>query len=340
MKPRTCPNCGDLFTPTSEHRKFCSESCRKQNHKKNRRLPPIPEQKCKVCGNMFQPKTARQGQCYCSDECRSRRYVLHRIKSRPEATTKPTVTKRPETAKATKPQKTVKKLEKREINCKNCNAPFEAKRKNAAFCSRKCGKAFFNKQRATPKSEIPEVKCRVCGTMFKPETARKGRVYCSQKCRSKGYFFKGENKETRAFKPRLCIICGLTFTPKSGSQRICGYPCILERRRLKRKSQREPPKLPVKSEFLEKALSLNVNSVTEPVTKIWETEKPKSRPQPKPEFSLNLYFCYRCQKKVHAKIREGAGYCPVCGDLVFSTGAADLQNYHTYIKSMETKKIG
>jgi transcription elongation factor Elf1 len=56
-----------------------------------------------------------------------------------------------------------------------------------------------------------------------------------------------------------------------------------------------------------------------------QLEQPE-QPKPKPEFTLNLYDCYRCRKKVHAKIIGETKnknqilelYCSVCGDKIFN----------------------
>jgi len=114
--------------------------------------------------------------------------------------------------------------------------------------------------------------------MFQPRTARKGQCYCSQPCR---------NKRSNLFKKR--------------------------------------PKKPTRIVSLKALFKLN-EPKTETETKHKKEPKQPAQPKPKPEFTINLYQCQKCKKKVPAKIvSEKKGrtqilelYCSVCGDKIFN----------------------
>ena len=148
------------------------------------------------------------------------------------------------------------------------------------------------------KPPLPERECPICHRLFQP----KSRIsrFCSEDCRAKRYTLI----ERKGFKERQCLNCDKTFKPYYGSQVLC-VECMGVVKR-----ERTPKK---------------------PKTVIEET------PKPKPEHTINMYYCFRCKKKVHAKLKGDAGFCPICGDLVFSRGTASMQNYQVYIKNMGLK---
>jgi len=181
-------------------------------------------------------------------------------------------------------------------NCKNCGVPFQPKKHDNVFCSRKCAVAHFNKLRRKP--TLPARECPVCHRLFTPKN--KINRYCSKECNVKRYLLR----ENKGYKEKACLNCDRIFKPYYGSQVLCKECMGVVKR------ERKPKK---------------------PKTVAEKT------PMPKPEFTLNEYYCYHCKRKVHAKIKENAGCCQFCGDLVFSTGASDVQNYQLYIKNMGLK---
>lgn len=67
-KPKTCPICGEIFTPAYKKQKFCSNKCGTDSLKKGR-----PKKVCQYCGKEFKPSRA-QGKEYkamfCCIPCR------------------------------------------------------------------------------------------------------------------------------------------------------------------------------------------------------------------------------------------------------------------------------
>lgn len=177
--------------------------------------------------------------------------------------------------------------------------------------------------------------------MFKPETARKGRIYCSQECRSKRYVIYREKSdgEKRKLEDRICEVCGSKYTATSPIQKTCSHDCYLERRRLRRKEKSgvlnlEPRKCandgcdkvfqPSKRTHIYCSRECAVRSQIE-----HQRDIAKPKPRKKSEYTINEYYCYRCKVKVNGKMKEETKgknkitsvYCPKCGELIYTNGS-------------------
>lgn len=74
VKKRVCQCCGEEFTPTSNHQRFCSPNCRYVFARDEKQAKEgghvFAEKNCMVCGKLFTPTHNRQ--TICSEECRKK----------------------------------------------------------------------------------------------------------------------------------------------------------------------------------------------------------------------------------------------------------------------------
>ena len=76
IKTKTCPHCGEVFTPTSNRQLFCSRECwnqarleqKKADREAERGTHYYRQRACAVCGHSYWPTHSQQE--FCSEECR------------------------------------------------------------------------------------------------------------------------------------------------------------------------------------------------------------------------------------------------------------------------------
>ena len=153
-----CPVCGKVFDDANEHgvrpKRFCSPRCRNVYHcrasqarKRGAEVGPDgsplrPGRKCSVCGKEIDPRKV-EGTVCCSDACSQKRSNRLRF-GEPvgEAEYRAFCEKR-NVAKAAKAAKAAKRLPK---VCAYCGASFTPVRRDAVYCSKKCGDADYHRR--------------------------------------------------------------------------------------------------------------------------------------------------------------------------------------------------
>lgn len=130
-----CPVCGKEFDDANEHgrpKRYCSISCRniyhcRQYNRKQReaKFAAIKPRQCAFCGKDFKPSLYRSNQKFCSHSCwLAARRAEH-------------AAKRAELL-AARPPKT----------CAFCGKEFTSSRRDAVYCSKKCGDADYRRNHA------------------------------------------------------------------------------------------------------------------------------------------------------------------------------------------------
>ena len=82
----TCQHCGAEFEAASHNAVYCKQECRLAFDRNRRRITPLAEKACELCGNMFRPR--RDMDVTCGPECASRRYNESRNYSQSQPTTR------------------------------------------------------------------------------------------------------------------------------------------------------------------------------------------------------------------------------------------------------------
>lgn len=103
-------------------------------------------------------------------------------------------------------------LKKRNI-CSYCRKIFWTYRSDRKFCSRKC----YQKSLRVPPIKI---ECINCGKTF---FGRKGRKYCSTRCRND--FFRKKRYNANPTFPKICANCGKPFNARNRNTIFCCKKC-------------------------------------------------------------------------------------------------------------------
>ena len=207
-KPHICALCSAPLPDNRPNRKYCSETCKnkrgREGYDRSRSLA-LPACTCQQCNTTFTPKASNRMK-YCSRECF---FVAIKVKS------------------PTPPMISVIHLH----TCRECGAPFVARRAKTGPCSIECRKAEMNRK-SKERTDIeyasrPEVSrsCLECGAEFMVKISNGRQCFCSVKCSQKDFKRRRRLKVKHASwtdTPRMALI----WDRDNGRCHICGLPCI------------------------------------------------------------------------------------------------------------------
>ena len=150
-----CPVCGKEFDDANEHgvrpKRFCSPRCRGIYHcraskarKRGAEVGPDghplrPGRKCSVCGKEIDPRKV-EGTVCCSDACSQKRSNRLRLGNPVGEAEYRAFCEKRNVAKAEKAAKRLPKV------CAYCGASFTPVRRDAVYCSKKCGDADYHRR--------------------------------------------------------------------------------------------------------------------------------------------------------------------------------------------------
>lgn len=197
-EPRPCLACSVPFTPTSGRQKWCSFDCR------------FPEKTCPVCDQKFRTRNYRVQVC-CSKKCS----VSTRDMSAVRAQRRHNVGGCPKEATCLRCGETYAPTSSRQKWCQTCIPPMPVR----------------NVGTDGPRMATTTCQAPTCGRTFEYPAKRKNRKYCSRACRSRTAMTPERMEQLRAantdplwrqrWKQRQCDVCGETYQPSGGTQRIC-----------------------------------------------------------------------------------------------------------------------
>lgn len=163
-------------------RDLCSKHY--QRAKYHGTLPPreFPVRECGVCGTRFQG--VRSNVRYCSQPCMDRAKYERYLPPR------------------------------RYTTCEHCGVPLDARRRDAAFCSEKCGSDARNAQASAARwaeTESSRQPCRGCQGAI-PARRQRNTQYCSDKCkiasrRHQTYGLTKAKLDVLLAQHEVCAIC-------------------------------------------------------------------------------------------------------------------------------------
>ena len=168
-----CPECGKEFTSTNPTSKWCSDECRKENHRK-RYTPkkPKPQKPCVVCGEMFTPRFNERSK-YCSKKC-------NRVADNQKRNYKKEYLK-----KAFKRNPDYKLLEERVVECGVCGKVIENPHTSQKRCIGRCQRIAANQSSAKHKKKRLEDK------VYQMNERVRKRILHNKQRISKGYVPRG-----------------------------------------------------------------------------------------------------------------------------------------------------
>lgn len=159
---KECPVCGCFFETISQKAVFCSDKCRRYNHKDI----VSQVQECKQCANEFNYYILRD---FCGMGCK-KKYSAENRKPLEIRVPKPLL----------------------KLSCIQCGDSYETKSRNSKFCTSECRYRYRNENRAR---ELFAHRCRECGCHY--ESTREFSAYCSGDCSNKYQNRAGELKRRR-----------------------------------------------------------------------------------------------------------------------------------------------
>jgi hypothetical protein len=257
-----CSECGKDF-PAAGRKAACSPECAKQRARKRRGIREGGDRDesgrlikaCAMCGAEFQ---AASGRKTCSQEChdearrqKDRDFKRAKWANDPEAERTKQAERiarqreaDPEGYRRKERERWSRRRTQPIATCNRCGKQFQAKRKDAQFCSEEC---------AAPSIDID---CHHCGRRF---TGRRGQNYCSTGCSRES---TNEQKRLRERQPAVdletslvglaisvqgpdgkyacrCQICGSEFRSQRHNASACSAECRKERERQRPRKRSE-----------------------------------------------------------------------------------------------------
>lgn len=108
--------------------------------------------------------------------------------------------------------------------CVGCGSEFEAKRRNARYCSRACYKSHWNRERHVS-AVAPTVVCPQCGVTF--TRSHNAQKFCSRACTQRWHreLASSRSHQQRTGMRRACVTCGNEFNPGRSNQKYCSPLC-------------------------------------------------------------------------------------------------------------------
>ena len=194
IEPKECEACGEMFTPTVPHQKYCPD-CGRNGRRIKRRYekqiarsrhyeqlvsPRVYDKTCKVCGKSF--KTTYPERFLCSDAC-------------------------------------MKTFAKQKMVCANCGKritdvipvdqiPDSYLHKRKHFCCPECEQEY-------EKNKFPARICKYCGKVY--HSANK--YYCCEQCRI-------DDIKPVKIEGKICQQCGKTYYNRN--MKFCNAACQKE----------------------------------------------------------------------------------------------------------------